>query len=84
MSFRLPLPDADVSRGHAVNQLDREQYRMRRKQLTFIADSAFQLRETCTDLEEAVEELKTYLASIRSMCFEVFIQKFPKILGSET
>ncbi|XP_063717418.1 myoferlin-like isoform X4 [Symsagittifera roscoffensis] len=67
---RLPLPDADVSRGHAVNQLDREQYRMRRKQLTFIADSAFQLRETCTDLEEAVEELKTYLASIRSMCFE--------------
>ncbi|XP_075252802.1 myoferlin-like [Convolutriloba macropyga] len=67
---RMTLPNADSSRGHAVNQLDREQYRMRRKQLTFIADSAFQLRETCTDLEEAVDELKTYLDMVRGMSFE--------------
>ena len=67
----MTLPNADSSRGHAVNQLDREQYRMRRKQLTFIADSAFQLRETCTDLEEAVDELKTYLDMVRGMSFEV-------------
>lgn len=69
-AFRKPLPDV-LEDFHMQNELDLQLRQYRSTELRYIVGEATKLRETATDINEALAEVENYLASLKNMSIEV-------------
>lgn len=69
-AFRKPLPDV-VEDFHMQNELDLQLRQFRLTELRYIVEEATKLRETATNIDEALVEVENYLASLKNLAIEV-------------
>jgi len=67
---RKPLPD--VKDGvHTQNDLDIQMRKYRISEMSYIVDEAGKLRETATDIDDALADVEMYLATLKNLSIEV-------------
>lgn len=71
MIFRKPLPDV-LDGFHMQNDLDIQMRQFRISEMTYIVDEAGKLRETATDIDDALTEVESYLATLKNLSLEVW------------
>ena len=71
LPFSKPLP-VPVEGYHVQNDLDRLMRKYRESELQTISRSAWKLRESATDVNEALSEIEGYLARLKTLAIEVY------------
>ena len=71
---RLPLSAPDPAQNHVSNDLDKRIAEEREDTLLHVKTQASALRENATDLDEALSEVETFVATIRNCAVEVGCQ----------
>lgn len=71
IAFRKPLPDV-LEDFHMQNELDLQLRQFRSTELQYVVEEATKLRETATDINEALAEVENYLACLKNLTIEVW------------
>lgn len=64
------MPDV-VDGVHMQNDLDIQMRQFRISEMGYIVDEASKLRETATDIDDALAEVESYLATLKNLSVEV-------------
>ena len=73
---RLPLSAPDPTQNHVSNDLDKRIAEEREDTLLHVKTQASALRENATDLDEALSEVETFVATIKNCAVEVTFHSF--------